>query len=904
MPDTAQVVAVGDPIENEDQPLMSTRILAPGVAGVPGSSGSHGRWQAWLGRWDLLILFVAQLGLGALGVWLRPEGFPLAGWWPAAGMALAWMVRSSPRRWPGQLLVVIVATGLANLVFGGRPVLVAGLFGVANAVEALVISFLFCRTGPSRVHGVADLWRMLACSVGGAVPAGLVAATGTHLLGGGEFGGSFLTFLTAHPAGVMLVGPLFLLARDPLHRGRRWELVVQFATVSAVSVVTFTASNFLPLSFLPPALLLWAAARFTPRIAAAQTVLVSVLAAAMTVQGRGPFGVLPTDGGPFLHLRLAQLYLLVIVLCVLALALAVAQRDRAALLVARNEDLYRRTFDDAMLGMVILDREASGWRFVRANRVAAEFFDLAHHPDVDLPAQQVVDGIDEWLDERLGSTSVHTLRIPSAQADHRTLSVTLSPLGPRPGSGPSVVRVSLQLVDISEQVRAEQRLTEMAWTDPLTGLPNRALLQERMRRRLELDGGAAMLVMSLDLDDFKTVNDSSGHVVGDQVLLEISTRLQDAVPTGTTVARLGGDEFVVMQPHLEPAAGDAATVSEYGGRLAMTLIDAISEPVQLGGRQYRVGASVGISVSRPGVTSEVLLREADSAMFAAKGEGKNRFAVYSPAIHETAMRRLTLDAELHAAVQDEEFELHVQPVVDLRSGLIVAGEALVRWRHPIRGMLAPGEWLDIAEDGQVSTGLARWVIHEACRIAAGWPPLPGGRYRTIHVNVSARHLGTDRLLDDVASALAEAGLAPGQLVLELTETHLAREFEVVDGGIARMREGGVRLAVDDVGTGYSSLKRLADLPIDILKIDQTFVARMTQDVRANAVVEGLVTLGKAMQVEVVAEGVETEEQAARLRQLGCELGQGYLWSAAVPADRFLDLLCAPVRRSAGRVPGR
>jgi diguanylate cyclase (GGDEF)-like protein len=747
---------------------------------------------------------------------------------------------------------------------------------------------------------VRDVWLLLACAALGAGIGGSIAAAALARVTGGSFLTAYATFITAHPAGVLLIGSVALAGPRIGDRLRHpAEVGVQTGAALALTVLVFGPTEAMPLSFVPLAAIAWSAARFGPRVTAVQALVLAVLVSVLTVNGHGPFAQAGrTLGIDWLAVRLAQLYIIILVILMLALALAVNESARRALELAEREDLFRRTFDEAMLGMLLVEAPAPGdtrWQISRANPVAQAMLhphhqllgaDLAQVLGSDFPGNEFADFVDGRLDHLqrdwwLGETA----------QTRRRVSVAMSPLRDPAGA---LVRVAVQLIDSTEQVRAQERLQALAMTDPLTGLANRALLEEDLSRRLRETEGQRLLLVFVDLDDFKIVNDSSGHVVGDEVLLAVASGLAREVPEGALVARLGGDEFVVL--HACPPDAQA-----YAQRLASTLIEVVSRPITVAGRVYRVGASIGMTVSRPDSTMESLLREADSAMFQAKREGKNRFSLFSQHLQDAALRRITLSEELHTALAEGQFALFVQPVIDLRTGRITGGECLLRWRHPTRGLLLPEEWLDVAEDSPIMHRLGSWVLTEACRLAADWPVIDGdGPPRTVHANVSASQLGHRTLVSDVRTALAESGLAPERLVLELTETELAREEHVVLAEIDELRRAGVRLAADDVGTGYSSLTRLTDMPIDILKIDRTFVTRMRADDRARAVVEGLVTLGSAMGLDVVAEGVESADVAAPLRDLGCPSAQGFLWNPAVPADDFTGLITLDDTRAALR----
>ena len=414
----------------------------------------------------------------------------------------------------------------------------------------------------------------------------------------------------------------------------------------------------------------------------------------------------------------------------------------------------------------------------------------------------------------------------------------------------------------------EDQLVHQALHDPLTGLANRALFGDRLEHALArpMRPGATVAVLLIDLDDFKDLNDSLGHDAGDDLLTIIAARLQGHAGAGDTVARLGGDEFGLL---LEDTNAAQAM------RMAEVMLEALARPVVLRGRDLVPTASIGIAIAA-GEDAETLLRNADTAMYAAKRQGKGRHTLFEPAMHATLLKRVDLAADLSRAVQDSQLHLCYQPEVHLRSGRIVGLEALLRWHHPTRGEVSPGEFIPIAEDSGLIVPIGRWVLQQACHQAKRWqqqwpatPPL------TLAVNLSARQLQHPAILDEVRAALAAADLDPHNLVLEITETAVMEQLHAAVAILTRLRELGVRLALDDFGTGYSSLSYLQRLPVDILKIDRTFIGGVTGSAEESALPRAIITLGQTLGLETVAEGIETAEQLATLRELGCQLGQGY-----------------------------
>jgi diguanylate cyclase (GGDEF)-like protein/PAS domain S-box-containing protein len=430
------------------------------------------------------------------------------------------------------------------------------------------------------------------------------------------------------------------------------------------------------------------------------------------------------------------------------------------------------------------------------------------------------------------------------------------------------------LLDITDQRQAEELLRHQAFHDPLTGLANRALFTDRVQHALvrrRVGGEAAVLF--LDLDDFKAVNDTLGHVAGDSLLRAVAARLDGASAPSHTVARLGGDEFAILIEEVKVAAAVDA---------AERVIAALQAPFDLEGREVFVTASVGIAV---GDDADELLRSADVAMYRAKGSGKAQYVVYAPRMEEDIVGRLELVADLRRVRVDQDLVLHYQPTVDLATGAIVGVEGLVRWQHPTRGLLPPSDFIPLAEETGRIVEIGRWVLTEACRRAAGWrKALPAASGLAVSVNVSTRQIRRPGLVDDVRAALDQSGLEPSALTLEITESMLARRREEMASILDEVTGLGVRLALDDFGTGYSSLSLLQDLPVHTLKIDRSFVQSIDTGPQRAAFVRAIVELADALSLGVVAEGVESAAHVLALRGLGCRLGQGFHFAAPLDAD--------------------
>ncbi|WP_337997420.1 EAL domain-containing protein [Oleispirillum naphthae] len=563
-----------------------------------------------------------------------------------------------------------------------------------------------------------------------------------------------------------------------------------------------------------------------------------------------------------------------------------ASLSRALANLAVGEERFRAIFDNVNDAIFVHDIESMD--ILAVNRRAREMFRLGDAPEAAFAVEDLSEGRHPYCREaaqerfRLAASGAPQIfewhaRTLDGEFFWTEVSMRLARLdGERE-------RMLVVARDISERKAAQARMEFLAHHDALTGLPNRRLLQDRVEQAIALSDrlGRRMAMLFLDLDQFKTINDSLGHPAGDELLRLAAARLRAALRESDTVCRLGGDEFVVVLNHVR----DTESVTE-----AMAHIqEAIALPVTLHGTAISSTASIGVVLyPDDGGDFDTLLKKADTAMYHAKQSGRSTYRFFTEQMNVEAMAHLDLRGGLQRALERGEFRLFFQPLVALEDGRLVGAEALIRWQHPERGLVSPAEFIPIAEESGLIVPIGDWVLREACRQAAAWP---GGRNAPgVAVNLSAVQFRRDDLEARVVAALSESGLAPERLELEITESLLMHNVDAVMGLTRRLGSLGVRLSIDDFGTGYSSLAYLKRFRVDRLKIDRSFVSDICRNDEDVAIVRAIVQMAHSLKLTVVAEGVETEEAAALLRLEQCDLAQGYLFGHPMPGADFSALL--------------
>jgi len=593
----------------------------------------------------------------------------------------------------------------------------------------------------------------------------------------------------------------------------------------------------------------------------------------------------------------------------LTLARDVNERRKAEQALRESEKLFRQLFERSVDALFLHDSDG---RIIDCNSEACSSLGYSREELLALPVKNII--VDTPLDggrwtER--DDALWRVMLGDGNPARAVEGVAVGQFRRKDGStfpvevGVSSVdyegkRLTLASArDLTERKALEGRLAHLALHDSLTDLPNRTLLMERLEHALARlrasrdDRRRSVAVLFLDVDNFKVVNDSLGHESGDRLLVEVAERIKTCLSPDSTAARLGGDEFVVVEEVRSP--DDAMLVAE-------RILENLRAPITLEGRELFVSTSIGISLGRSVrnqrlARAEDLMREADIAMYGAKKKGGNCHEMFDPSMGSQAIQRLKLETELRRAAErpDEEFVIYYHPLVDLKTGRIRGMEALLRWSHPERGLISPTEFIPVAEETGLIVAIGRWTLREACRQVTEWhgewhERYPGAELPTIGVNLSAKQFQYPHLVKEVVEILSESGLEPQKLDLEITESVVMDSAEDAVDQLKKLKEIGVRLAIDDFGTGYSSMNYLKQFPLDVLKIDRTFVEGLGRDSDAEPIVSAIVRLARALNLEVVAEGVERADQLEHLRKLGSDLAQGYYFAKPLPSKAALGLL--------------
>ena len=567
----------------------------------------------------------------------------------------------------------------------------------------------------------------------------------------------------------------------------------------------------------------------------------------------------------------------------------ITKRRQAEQALKESEEQFRLTFEMAPIGMAITTLDGKIKRvnqalcdalgYTKAELLELSFAEISHPEDAEYHRN---------LEQKLikGKDSDFQIEKRYIAKAGRVVDTLLKVVIVRDPDG-NPLHFNNQIVDITERKSMEQQLLHDALHDALTGLPNRALFMDRLEQQLKKaqnQEGYLFAVLFLDLDRFKVVNDSVGHLVGDKLLIEIARRLEKSIAPTDTVARLGGDEFTILLENI--CNMEEATL------VAESIDQTLSFPFNIDGYEIFSTASIGIALSSQGYEKpEDILRDADLTMYSAKEQGRARYEVFNYSLRDRALQRLELETDLRRGIEREEFEIYYQPITSLQLGTLSGFEALARWNHPTKGLISPSEFIPVAEETGLIVPLGTWLLQEACKQLRTWqvqypeyPPIK------MSVNLSGKQFREPHLIEEVDRILTETGLPGNSLKLEITESILIDNLETVTEIILKLRERQIQFSIDDFGTGYSSLSYLHRFPVDTIKIDRSFVHQMQADQENSAIVKAIITLAHMLNMDVIAEGIETTAQLAQLKLLKCEHGQGFFFSKPLNGEEAEALI--------------
>jgi diguanylate cyclase (GGDEF)-like protein/PAS domain S-box-containing protein len=568
----------------------------------------------------------------------------------------------------------------------------------------------------------------------------------------------------------------------------------------------------------------------------------------------------------------------------------ISERKQSEAALRQAQEVFRHAFDDAGIGMTLIDPAGT---IIRSNEAMHQM--LRYEVGDALTGLNLVD-ITHPDDRRVTLDNLRELETRSSdgfrleerllRSDGETVWVALTVSTVEDDDGSTMFSIG-QLEDISERRAFSDRLKYEAAHDAMTGLLNRSSFTDRVTQTLAADdeSGRKAAVLFIDLDHFKIINDSLGHAAGDDLLMTVAQRLRNTLRPGDLLARFGGDEFVLLCTNI---SGSRAVST-----IAQRMIAAVADPITIGTDEVFVTASIGIAIANDDDTAETLLRHADTAMYRAKNDGRARSVVFRPDHHGRAVTALKTGNDLHRALDRDELVMHYQPIVDLRTGRVLGFEALIRWNHPERGLLAPAAFIPFAEESGLIVPMGAWALETACRQTAHWQSVrdgiaPGGPPLTISVNLAARQVADRTLAKTVANIIGHTGIAANAVCLELTENTLMQDTASTVEALHALRSQGVHLSIDDFGTGYSSLSYLKRFPVESLKIDRSFIDGLGREREDTSIVEAIIRLAHALELSAVAEGLETPTQLETLRTLGCDFAQGYLLGRPQAAEVIGD----------------
>ena len=847
------------------------------------------RLRACLPQWWVIVLVpVTIFGTMALHHMALESGGKVPKLYPPTAITLVALLRNRPSTWPALLLLGTGTEAAAHRLFG-FDMLILAINCLYNIIEILLIAVTVRRFADLERWYLSVRWIGI-CALCTLVASGIAVSIGFALIYATDH--PFAQYMTtfrwfkqtiSDSASVVLILPLLLSWTEPAFRqkSKSWSALEAAGLVVLVAVLTcaaFLMSGSVAALFLMFPLLSLVTVRAGLRGATAGAVVGTAVAILLTVQGLGPIASYPslTFGD---RISFLQLYFLGAILSSIPMAMILKVRTTLVEAVDAQAAISQAALSNMAQGLSMFDAQD---RLIICNGQFTRLYGLPERlTEEKTPLDRLVEH--HWRGGRPMAKVKRLIRRArkGSQGDHSSGEIVLT--------DGRVLNVHCRLLadggwiatheDVTQRRKAEERIAYLANFDALTGLSNRAQFNEQLERLVAyLDRGHHFALHAVDLDRFKDVNDTLGHAAGDELLRQVASRLREAVRTGEVVTRLGGDEFAILQFPLERP--------EEAGALASRIVKVLGKPFVINGRTVEIGASVGIALA-PSDTRDPaeLMRKSDVALYRAKADGRNSHRFYQRGMDEAQHARRALEADLRAAVQKGEFELFYQPIMDVAEERIVSCEALLRWRHPERGLVQPAEFITVAEETGLILQIGQWALNEACRQAASWPA--GAK---VAVNLSPVQFRNPRLASQVKAALTRAGLDPSRLELEITESLLLQDTRSVLKSLHRLRAMGVSIAMDDFGTGYSSLSYLRSFPFDKIKIDRSFISGLGSRADNLAIVQAAIGLSKSLGMICTGEGVEKPEEFALLKAAGCDQVQGYYIGRPLPASDTQQIL--------------
>ena len=814
----------------------------------------------------------------------------------ASGLALAALLVGGRR----YIWSVLLGAILFNTIFA-HSFREAIFIASGDTLQAFCGTWLLARNGKFdlRLQSLRDYMRLILLGGCASVAIGALAVSTALLVSGlltaGNYSYYLLKWWMGGTLGVILIAP-FVMVWWRLKND--WRETGQMAEAVLLSGLTILVGQIVFLDWLHDSigqvakgywmflLITWVAVRLGTRGTAIALAIVAVQALSGAVRGTGFFA----NDIAATHLANYWFYMAALSMVGMALATHFTERKQAEDALRESEELLRSITDNA--STVIFLKDVAG-RYLHVNRQYEKLFHVPNatvqgKTDHDIFPRDMADAFirnDQMVIQSGQPLEVEEC-IPHDDGIHTYISVRF-PL--RNASG-GIYAVCGIATDITEHKRAKEEIENLAFYDPLTHLPNRQLLLDRLKQALASSArsGREGALLFIELDNFKTLNDTLGHDIGDLLLQQVAQRLESCIREGDTVARLSGDEFVVMLEDLSERDLEAAAQAEAIGE---KILATINQPYQLAAHEHHTTTSIGVTLfCDHDQDQDELLKQADIAMYQAKKAGRNTLRFFDPAMQDTINALVTLESDLRRAVSaQEQFLLHYQAQVD-SSGRWIGAEALVRWQHPKRGMVSPAEFIPLAEESGLILPLGHWVLATACRQLAAWAAQPEAAHLTVAVNISAKQFHLPTFVEEVLTLVDHFGVNPAKLKLEITESLMVENVDEIIIKMASLKARGISFSIDDFGTGYSSLQYLKRLPLDQLKIDQSFVHDIADDDNDKAIVRTIIAMAQSMNLNVIAEGVETETQRQLLLNKGCTAYQGYLFGKPAPIEQFEALL--------------